>query len=268
MPFTLAHPIAAAPIWFCSKRILNLPGLLVGSMIPDIEYFIALKTTKTIGHTFSGIFMQGVPYSIVILFIIRYVLARPLMALLPQRLASRLSTVSSYSPLTFSGSVNIIASIVIGATSHLIWDAFTHESGWFVTRSMWLQSKLGLIPIYKLLQYSSGILGVLALLAWLFLWLDRVETHLPYQTLAPQWKGLAACWIVLCSVVFAGVGIKGYAGTGEAYNQIVTRTIIGCISGLLLGVLLYSIMFWCVRANHLPRLIFSYLKKCTDIARR
>lgn len=244
MPFTLAHPIAAAPIWLCSNKRLDLPGLLIGSMIPDLEYFIALQPTRTIGHTFLGIFIQGIPCAIVLLLIARYVLRRPFLALLPQQLAQRFPRARSYFPLPVSQLINIVLSIVIGAVSHLIWDAFTHRDGWFVTRSALLQSEPGGMPIYKLLQYGGGIFGVLALLIWFVIWLNQAKTYSPVETLNSRWRGLAIFCIVLCSLIVAWVaGVVNQVG-GETSYAVIVRAVIGCISGLSLGLFLYSVAFW------------------------
>jgi hypothetical protein len=83
MPFTLAHPIAAAPIWFGSNRRLHLPGLLVGSLVPDVEYFVALQPAGNLGHQLPGIFLQGLPCAIVLLLLVRYAFWWPFVGLLP-----------------------------------------------------------------------------------------------------------------------------------------------------------------------------------------
>ena len=148
MPFTLAHPIATVPIWWGSKQKLHLASLAIGSMIPDADYFILLYPIKTIGHTFSGIFIQGIPYSIVLLLAIRYVLMRPFLALIPLQLAQKFPPPKKYFPIQISELFNIILSIAIGAATHLIWDAFTHSGD--SVHSEVLKSTLGSLPIYTL----------------------------------------------------------------------------------------------------------------------
>jgi len=49
MPYTLAHPIATAPLWYLSRRRLDLAALAIGSMMPDISDFIALQPFGNIG---------------------------------------------------------------------------------------------------------------------------------------------------------------------------------------------------------------------------
>src|SRR5712671_2458295 len=42
----------------------------------------------------------------------------------------------------FSLPVGWVLSLLIGAGTHVFWDSFTHETGWFVERSAFLQSIL------------------------------------------------------------------------------------------------------------------------------
>lgn len=244
MPFTLAHPIAAAPIWFLSKKRLNLPGLLVGAMIPDLEYFVALQPIRMIGHTLPGIFIQGIPCAIVLLLVFRYVLLRPFLALMPLQLARRFERPRSYFPIQLSQVLNIVMAIVIGAMSHLVWDEFTHANGWFVTRSTLLQSQLGSMSVYKWLQYGGGLFGVLALSVWLCIWLSQTKPCNPPQIASSLLKGLVAIWIASCTLFLAWFAVQIHHVIGESGKEMLVRSVIGSISGLFLGFLLYSIIFW------------------------
>jgi hypothetical protein len=244
MPFTLAHPIATAPIWFGSNRKLDLPSLFVGSMIPDIDYFLKLHPIKTIGHTFSGISIQGLPYSIAILLVVRYVLMRPFLAFLPEQLSRKFPQPKSYFPLQILHVFNVIISIVIGAVSHLIWDSFTHSNGWLVINLTAIKSEIGAVAIYQLLQYISGIIGILGLLLWLFIWLYRSECRPRIETLTPTWRAVVTLCISCCAFGLAIVAIEANHMVGETPADVFVRSLIGCISGVLLGLLLYSVIFW------------------------
>lgn len=248
MPFTLAHPIAAAPIWLCSKRRLDLPSLLVGSMIPDIEYFLTLQPHRTIGHTLLGILIQGLPCSIVLLLITRYVLMRPFLALLPRQLAQRFPTIRSYFPLQIKHLFNVVVSVVIGAASHIVWDAFTHEGGWFIAHSKLLQSQIGSMPIYQLLQHGCGVIGVFALFLWLSIWLNQAKSCNRIKTLAPRWRALAIICIALCAFVLTWVAVEIHHIAGETFIETFVRAVLGSISGLFLGLLLYSAVFWMLKS--------------------
>ena len=244
MPFTLAHPIAAAPIWLCSKKRLDLPSLLVGSMIPDLEYFLALQPTRTIGHTLLGVLIQGLPCSIVLLLVTRYVLMRPFLALLPQQLAQRFPTLRGYFPLQGKHLFNVVVSVVIGAASHLVWDDFTHGDGWFVAHSKLLQSQLGSMPIYQLLQHGSGVIGVFTLLLWLSRRLNQAKSCNRIETLTPRWRALTIICIALCAFVLTWVAVEIHHIAGETFIETFVRAVLGCISGLFL----YSVVFWILKS--------------------
>jgi hypothetical protein len=244
MPFTLAHPIAAAPIWLGSKRRLDLPSLFVGSIIPDIEYFLTLQPNRTIGHTLLGVLIQGLPCSIVLLLVTRYVLMYPFLALLPRQLGQRFPTLRSYFPLQGKHLFNVVASVVIGAASHLVWDDFTHWDGWFVAHSKLLQYQLGSVPIYQLLQYGCGVIGVFALFLWLSIWLNQAKSCNRIETLTPRWRALTIICIALCAFVLTWVAVDIHHIAGETFIEAFVRAVLGCISGLFLGLLLYSAVFW------------------------
>lgn len=204
MPFTIAHSIAAAPIWLLSKRKLDLLALMIGTIIPDLQYFIALKPVRAIGHSLPGVFIEGVPCSLVLLLVFHYVLKYPLLALFPSQIADRLPPIRRFSLFPLSQLFIIIASIAIGGISHIIWDDFTHSTGWFVVRFPLLQSKIFSLSLYKLLQYGSGIFGLCGLLIWLLLWMLKTQPRQQgKKTLPVRSKLLATSCILLTSCMFA-----------------------------------------------------------------
>jgi hypothetical protein len=249
MPFTLAHPIASAPIWFGSHKKLDLASLFIGTMIPDLEYFLALQPTRNIGHTLLGVVIQGLPCSIALLLFTRYFLMQPLLALLPLPLAQKLPRLKDYFPLQLGNLINVVLSIVIGALSHIVWDEFTHKNGWFVTRSILLRSQVGPLPVFKFLQYGGGILGMIALLVWLGIWLRQNQQLTRTRTLNTYWKFLAVFVVTLCAATVAGIAMEMHRRVGDTTYELVIRAVIGCISGLFLGLSLYSALFWVMRGK-------------------
>ncbi len=61
----------------------------------------------------------------------------------------------------------IIISILIGAASHVLWDSFTHDNGYFVQTIPILQNSVEFmgrqIPILKILQHASTLIGATAI---------------------------------------------------------------------------------------------------------
>jgi hypothetical protein len=245
MPFTIAHPIAAAPIWLLSKRKLDLLAIAIGTMIPDLQYFIYLKPVRAIGHSLPGVFIEGVPCSLVILLVFHWVFKYPLLALAPSQVADRLPPIRRFSLFPLSQLFIIIASIAIGGISHILWDDFTHSTGWFVVRLPLLQSKIFSLPIYKLLQYGSGIFGIGGLSIWFLLWLSKTQPRQQSkETLSVSWRVLITGCILLTSCILALIAVKLHLAEDGSLSGIVVRAVIGSISGLFIGCLFYSAAFW------------------------
>jgi Domain of unknown function (DUF4184) len=244
MPFTIAHSIAAAPIWFLSKRKLDLLAIAIGTMIPDLQYFIALKPVRAIGHSLPGVFIEGVPCSLVLLLVFHWVFKYPLLVLAPSRVAERLPSIRQFSLFPLSQLFIIIASIAIGGISHIIWDDFTHSTGWFVVRFPLLQSKIFSLSIYKLLQYGSGVFGLCGLSVWFLVWLKNQPRQQSKKTLPVLWKLLISSCILLTSCIFALIAVKLHLADDGSFSGIVVRAVIGSISGLFIGCLCYSAAFW------------------------
>jgi hypothetical protein len=68
----------------------------------------------------------------------------------------------------------LVASLLVGAWTHILWDGFTHKQGWFVLHSILLQTQIGSfmghkVRVFHFLWYLSSFLGV----GWLFVVFDR-----------------------------------------------------------------------------------------------
>ncbi|MEL7228106.1 MAG: DUF4184 family protein, partial [Cyanobacteria bacterium J06576_12] len=201
MPFTLAHPIAALPLWWGSQRRLDLTALMIGATIPDISYFIALQPVANIGHQFSGIFLEGIPSAFALLLIGKYVLWQPVMQLLPRAIAQRFPRRCPYRILPVSRLLMITLSIALGAATHIVWDNFTHYRGWGVNRIGLLSHEVLNLPIYKWLQHSGGLIGFALILLFAYQAFRTLESR--YQHSTSSLKTLPISW-----KVFAGGAIS------------------------------------------------------------
>jgi hypothetical protein len=105
----------------------------------------------------------------------------------------------------------IVLSIVIGALTHLGWDAVTHEGEWgghymaFLRRPVWETGRPDPLKPVDVLQHTSTILGMAFLIFWYLRWLRQQPqivpgtapdstSALPIQ-LSPKalWQLLALC---------------------------------------------------------------------------
>lgn len=169
MPFTLAHPAAILPFrrWFQSPGALS--ALVIGSISPDLVYFFALDINSEFSHSILGMFLFCLPASLVVLVVFHIACKQPLNALFLTRLRrapeahQRLGT-----PRPVRHSVMLLACILIGAFSHLVWDDFTHADGFAVQTLPLLRITCGVdghftLPAYRVLQYASSVFGLVIL---------------------------------------------------------------------------------------------------------
>jgi Domain of unknown function (DUF4184) len=243
MPFTLAHPAATLPLWYASRQRLNLLALMVGSVVPDLGYFLALEPTDTFRHTVLGAMTQDVGEGLLLFAIVRYGLAQPLLHLLPTVIAQRCLDVAIVSPLTVRHAITLSLSILLGALSHLVWDSFTHSTGWMVQQSPILQLPIGHWPIYKWLQYGSGLVGVGGLLLWARRSLkqggpDRAVTTLPWRVKTLLYGGIS-----LVALGFIALAVGLHSSPLDTRATVGVRAVIGAISGGFVGLVLYAVGF-------------------------
>jgi hypothetical protein len=54
MPWTLSHPAAVLPLRRLTPQPLDFPALVIGSMTPDIGYYINRFDLANFAHTLPG----------------------------------------------------------------------------------------------------------------------------------------------------------------------------------------------------------------------
>ncbi len=244
MPFTLAHPIAAYPLWQLSRKRLNLLGLMVGTIVPDLAYFLVLRPIESFGHTLPGAMTQGLFEGLLLFAIVQYGLMRPLLAVVPREVSQRCQIFKQNQWFNVADFVILVISIWLGAGSHIFWDGFTHPTGWFVEHFSGLAYPIGRSPLYKLLQYGSGLFGLVGLGVWAIGWWSQAIVAPSIESLSSRGKAIAGLTIGLMAVLLMVWAIVRDATPGEGMAAIVVRAIIGAISGSFVGMLLYAIGFW------------------------
>lgn len=167
MPFTFAHPAIILPLNRLSKRWVSMTGLIIGSMAPDFEYFLRMKIRSDYSHTLPGMLWFDLPLTILLAFIFHLLVRDAFIENSPRFLFSRLAGFMNFDWLKHfkANFFIVIVSCLIGAFSHIFWDSFTHEAGYFVSSFPSLKQELLLfnkkLPVYKLLQHGSTTLGFL-----------------------------------------------------------------------------------------------------------
>lgn len=163
MPFTFSHPAIVLPL----RKYLSLTGLVIGSMSPDFEYFIRMNLQSEYSHSLLGVFYFCLPISLCIAFLFHCNIRNVLIENLPLPLQIRLSDNKNFDWISYFKKRWFIVnfSICLGAFSHIFWDSFTHSSGFFVEKILFLQDYFIIlgkkIYIFKFLQHASSFIGAI-----------------------------------------------------------------------------------------------------------
>lgn len=164
MPLTFAHPAAILP-FSRRSRYVHFAALVLGSMAPDFEYFLRGRPGGEIGHTFAGFLYFNLPLVICVYWIYRQFVQQNILTHLPNFLqdTTHCETVGSKA----WRSIVFCYSALLGMLTHVVWDAFTHRTGFMVEQLLMLNETYGLpIPLYKLLQHGSTVIGLTLILIY------------------------------------------------------------------------------------------------------
>lgn len=241
MPFTFAHPLYAAPLKLLNPKYISLTGIILGSMSPDFEYFIALEPFQSIGHSVQGLFLQAIPLSILFAFVFHQWIKIPLTRNLPSccNLDARVQgIVQDWKLDTLRKWIIFIVSVIIGFYSHVLIDAFTHQSGWFVTRYAFFQQQLMGIPLYKLLQHSLSVVGLIVEATFVLMLLNNSKQSSAIRRVENKEK--VVFWAVVLLVAILLILLKLVISSSTNYIGII---VVAPISGFFLGLVLSSLVY-------------------------
>jgi len=169
MPFTFSHPAIVLTLTFLPRRWFSLTGLIIGSLTPDFEYFLRMRIVSNYSHTMYGLFWFDLPLGLLLAFLFHNIVRNSLLENFPMFLKSRLLSFKQFDwNRHFKRNwIIVIISILIGSASHIFWDSFTHDQGYFVQTIPALQNSVQFlgkqIPILKILQHSSTLVGALVI---------------------------------------------------------------------------------------------------------
>ena len=238
MPFTFSHPAIVLPL---TKARLNLSatGLIIGSMIPDFEYFIRMKDLTRYSHTLNGIFWFDIPLALLVSFIYHLVVRNSLFDNLPSFLKERFSI---YKRFDWTGYfikhwAMVLVSIIIGAVSHIVWDRVTHNTMFYVNQAdLSTMTKIGTINLagYKFLQLASTIVGGLVVIYSIFSLkrIHQAETGIDYR----YWT---LFWLITLSVIILRFSKYGFHLYYFKYHRVIA---VSFISSLMIGLILTPLL--------------------------
>lgn len=234
MPFTLAHP---AVVIFSKNKNFNLLGLILGSMAPDFIYFLLFNPSSNLGHTLLGFIILNLPICFLLNYLILKFIKNPFIINLPSKICNYYTYLINYD-FNFKSTKNIFVftySCIVGMLTHIIWDAFTHKTGYFVVNINLLKESIHIlgyqVPFFKLLQHGSTLLGFFVILYYFytirrysnkFIRSNKFQYHLTAIS-------IQILIIILSYLIFKNFGIG--------------RFVVTFINGLFLGYLTSSIIY-------------------------
>ncbi|SFN54612.1 protein of unknown function [Paenimyroides ummariense] len=236
MPFTFSHPAIILPLTYLPKRWFSLTGLIIGSLMPDFEYFLRMKIKSDFSHTLEGVFLFDLPLGILTAFIFHNIVRNNLFDNLPIFLKSRLVIFKDFNwNIYFKKNwLIVIFSIIIGTFSHILWDSFTHDTGYFVQKIEILNQSVDLfdkqIPILKILQHSSTFFGAVVIVFSLYK-LPKYQVYSKSINLN-YWFAFFIFFIILLSTFLVTTSAK--FAIGNLIVSIISKSMIALILTSLL----------------------------------
>ncbi|GAA0670472.1 DUF4184 family protein [Streptomyces thermocarboxydovorans] len=257
MPFTLSHAAAVLPAvrGDGSGRGSLVPAVLVaGSFAPDMTYYAAsfLSGAMEFGdvtHAFWGVFTVDVviAWALVGLWLL---IREPLVALLPAgrqaRTAALLRCGVPRERVRPSLVARWYASAVLGALTHVVWDAFTHLDRWGMRVFPVLGREIAGSPLYWYLQYGGSAVAALVIALFVARALRRTDARspsgVPLLSVADRWAAL----VLLSVCALAGAVQRAsrwwahWGSTAEPWELIPT-VCFGAGAGLVPALPLYAV---------------------------
>jgi hypothetical protein len=256
MPFTLSHAAAVLPVVRrngTARGPLFASALVAGSFAPDMTYYAdtAIPGAMEFGqvtHAVWGVFTVDVliTAAVVALWLL---LREPLVALLPGAWQGRVHTFvrgERQGPWGVRDGAWFVGSAVIGAGTHVVWDAFTHHDRWGTRLVPVLSENVGGFPVFQCVQYGSSAVA-LTVLAWFTASGLRRTGARPVPPSVPpldhraRWYAgalLSVC--VLLGIVHRCARWYAYFGHIDTPLDIIPTACFGAGAGLAVGLVLYA----------------------------
>ena len=225
--------------------------MLVGTLAPDFEYFLRLRPAGKFGHTLSGILFLTLPVSLMVLWMFHTFVKAPTARLLPEAVRHRLA--NQLDDFRFGGAgrlVLIMASLLVGIATHVLWDSFTHSASWFPQHFAFLRQPiplpwLGKYPLFRVLQHFSTIAGLAILSAWLTLWYRSSEVSTDVSGIALSARRKTLIVAALSSVAFLAALGRAFLVTGiptgrNSYKLFLGYAVVTAVAVLWWELVLYG----------------------------
>ena len=168
MPFTISHAAAVLPFSRLLARWRLLSAAVIGSMVPDFGWFLPWRPARFETHSLDALLTFCLPMGLATYWLFQRLIRRPIIELLPPGAYARwrwCEDPADYRSLRQW--LSAACGILLGALTHLVWDAFTHEGGRGVRMLPILEEPVARIhghPLagVHLIQDANSLIGLIA----------------------------------------------------------------------------------------------------------
>ncbi len=196
MPFTITHTAAILPIARFAPK-LPVSALAIGSMLPDAPIFFSLGYGYSFLHSLPGLLLATVPLGLIAYTLFHLFIKEAVVSIAPDFVSRRLTgMLGKQDPVPI---IYICIALILGASTHIVWDLFTHSGRWGVELIPQLQASYTFgkytVSGHEIAQHGSSLV-CLPLLA---LFLAIRISELPAKSLpqpAPVLRKATQFWII------------------------------------------------------------------------
>jgi hypothetical protein len=214
VPYPFAHPAAVLPLVRPMGRFAVPSALVIGSIAPDL-WRLTPFVNRVESHSVGALFWFCLPAGLLCYVLFHLLFKEPLIALVSPRLGAFACRGLPRAPW-----ISVVVSLLVGAITHLAWDALTHP------------------PSQYWRQHASTLAGG-AILAW---WTWRKLRGLPARPSA-----LSAFARGCTALAVAGAMAISVLWTADAWpaldRQLLKAAVIAALQGMTAALFVYCILF-------------------------
>jgi hypothetical protein len=208
-------------------------ALVIGSIAPDLWSLVPF-VGRAESHSAAGLFWFCLPVGFAAYVLFHLLLKHPLIALLPHAVSCRLGSFTSRA-LPAVPARAVIASLLAGALTHIVWDALTHSNDHAIEGHNWL-------------QHSNTALGSAVIVWWVWGKLRRAPVSAPPARLSSLARACTILMLVGAAVISASWSAEWPASDLAALRRFVRSVAMAAMQGFCLAVFAYCVL-WHFRAK-------------------